>query len=221
MRIDLHLHTVYGSACSNGEPDGIIKRAMENGLDGICITEHDHVWGRDAIDRLRQKHGFLVIGGVEVDTDYGEILTFGLHRPVLNINTALELQEAVDEVGGAMVLAHPFRAEPQLTASYSASRNGDGEMLSPEIMQVFERPVFDLVDAMEVYNGRSVFKERDFTLMAAKRMNIKGTGGSDAHSVVGVGACHTLFENDITDERGLIDQIKAGTFTAIDQRWKN
>jgi uncharacterized protein YbjT (DUF2867 family) len=55
---------------------------------------------QEAIERLRDKHNFLVIGGVEVSTDLGEILVFGLHRSVLQVYEAVQLRAMVDEVDG-------------------------------------------------------------------------------------------------------------------------
>src|SRR4030042_1432706 len=114
MKIDLHLHTLYGSACAYMDPDQLIHQAKLMGLDGVCITEHNQLWDKAAIERLRDKHNFLVIGGVEVSTDLGEILVFGLHQSVLQVYDAVQLKALVDEVDGAMVMAHPFRSEPEL-----------------------------------------------------------------------------------------------------------
>ena len=203
------------------EPGELVKRAKTVGLDGVCITEHNQIWDRKAIERLKNDHDFLVIGGVEVSTDCGEILVFGLDRPVLNVYRAHELRKMVDQAGGVMILAHPFRFEPGIVGAYNSSRSAGSRGLSEIIGPVFERPVFKMVDAVEVYNGRSGIEEREFTAMVATRLNLKGTGGSDAHASLAVGSCYTVFENEVRDEGDFIAQIKNGGFYGVDHRWNN
>ena len=220
MKIDLHLHTLYGSACAYMNPDQLVQQAKSVGLEGVCITEHNQVWDRDALRKLRDKYGFLIIGGVEVSTDMGEMLVFGLHRSVLRVYSALELRKMVDDAGGVMVMAHPFRSEPELFSQFDLSISSPNPTLPNKIRSVGERPVFKLVDALEIYNGRAGLKETSFTRAVARHIRLPGTGGSDAHAILGVGACYTIFENEIEDEQDLIIQIKEGRFQGVDDRWK-
>ncbi len=221
MKIDLHLHTLYGSACAYMDPDQLIHQAKVMGLDGVCITEHNQLWEQEAIKRLRDKHNFLVIGGVEVSTDLGEILVFGLHRSVLQVYSAVELKAMVDEVEGAMIMAHPFRGEPELFSQFEVTDLEANGKAREKIQKVSHRPVFELIDALEIYNGRAGFKETAFTGAVAHCVNLPGTGGSDAHAILGIGACYTVFEETIEDERDLIKQIKQRRFHGVDDRWQN
>ncbi len=221
MKIDLHLHTIYGSSCAYMEPEQLIACAEEIGLDGICITEHDHVWGRDRISELNKKNDLLIIGGVEVSTDCGEILVFGFHESVLKISKAADLRERVDQVGGVMIPAHPFRLEPNIVQAHAAATQRCPEEPTREFLSVVQRPVFKLADAIEVYNGRSSRSEVALTTAVADHLHLKGTGGSDAHATIGVGACYTAFENTIADEAEFIDHIKEGRFRGVDDRWEN
>jgi predicted metal-dependent phosphoesterase TrpH len=220
MKIDLHTHTSYGSACAYMDPDQLVERAKIMGLDGVCITEHDQIWNVDALERLKKKHDFLVIGGVEVSTDCGEILVFGLHESVLNIFKAQDLKERVDEAGAVMILAHPFRYQPDLLATYFRSRSA-GDSGTDVIETVCQQPVFAMIDAVEVYNGHSGFDEVEFTQLIAKRLHLKGSGGSDAHATLEVGSCYSVFEDDIRDEQGFLEQIKSSKFFGVDQRWSD
>ncbi len=216
MKLDLHIHTSYGSSCAYMDPGQLVERARHIGLDGVCITDHDQIWQDEVIERLREKHDYLIIPGVEVSTDCGDILVFGLHESVLNVVRAAELRELVDEAGGVMIMAHPFRGDPNLVSSYV---HGGSNGLSKEVEEACERPEMKLVDALEVYNGMSGMGEVDFTTAVAKRLNLRGTGGSDAHATLGVGACYTVFEDDIRDEGDFIRQIKEGRFYGVDDRW--
>jgi hypothetical protein len=73
---------------------------------------------------------------------------------------------------------------------------------------------------LEVYNGRAGLKETSFTKAVAHHLNLPGTGGSDAHAILGVGACYTRFEDEIRDEQDLILQLKKGRFCGVDDRWQ-
>jgi len=213
LSIDLHTHTSYGSVCGYMTPDELIQQARLVGLDGVCITEHNQLWDPRAIKKLREEHDFLVIGGVEVDTDCGDILVFGLHQSVSNVYAAEELRGMVDEEGGVMIAAHPFR---NLIVQITSDIPGLG--LSVE--DAARRPVFRFVDAIEVYNGMTRGEETDFTMKVANRLNMKATAGSDAHAILGVGGCFTIFENTIRDERDLIAEIKRGRYQGVDWRSK-
>ena len=64
MKYDLHTHTNF----SDGEltVEGNVKRAIELGLDGIAITDHDNIDSWDVIDKNEYK--IDVIKGVELST---------------------------------------------------------------------------------------------------------------------------------------------------------
>ena len=205
MLIDLHTHTRYGSPCAYMDPSALIQRAKRIGLDCVCITEHNQPWDRRAIETLGKEHDFLVIGGIEVATNLGEILVFGLHRSVINVWEAEELKEMVEEAGGVMIAAHPFRGQIGPSSSAFSTHPLTVETAS-------QRPLFQMVDAMEVFNGRSGPEELDFTRAVSERLNLKGAGGSDAHNVASVGWCVTIFENRIKSEEELIAEIRAGKF---------
>ena len=105
------------------DPDQLVKRAKEIGLNGVCITEHNQLWGQQAIQRLREKHNFLVIGGVEVSTDCGDILVFGLHRSVRDVFYIQDLRKMVTDAGAVMILSNPFRSERAGVTDLSSSQN--------------------------------------------------------------------------------------------------
>lgn len=202
MIIDLHTHTRFGSSCSYMYPEEMAYQAKRLGLDGICITEHNHSWAAADLHALSEECGIMVLGGVEVATDLGEFLVFGRYQTNWNISTAEELRGLVDEAGGVMIAAHPFR---DVTSSYSEAA----------IEEFSLRQVFSLVDAAEVFNGRSPRREVNFGYEVLQRIGLKGTGGSDAHAVHAIGECTTEFERTITDEIELVNELKAGRFKAI------
>ena len=202
MVIDLHTHTSFGSRCSYMEPQGLVRKAKQIGLDAVCITEHDVSWAAADLESLSREHGVPVFGGVEVTTEQGEFLVFGVCQPMWAISSAEELRELVDGAGGVMIAAHPFRA--------NKSPNNQAQM-----DEICSRPIFKLVDAVEVFDGRSPRRESDFGCEALRRLNLKGTAGSDAHAVHALGECVTVFERPIADESELVSELKAGRFKAV------
>lgn len=208
LLIDMHCHTGWGSGDSHTDPNVLIEQAKAYGLSGLCITEHNQVWQQKRIERLADRHDFLVIGGMEVDTsDYGHVLVFGVHEPrrFQRFPTVAELRSIVDDAGGAMVLAHPFRKrEKPPDCDFRSGRSL--EMLE----QALTFHVFDFVDAVEVHNGLAGDVEKAFAGAVARARELPTTGGSDTHRHPEVGATFTVFPDSVQSERALVDAIKEG-----------
>src|ERR1051325_4890740 len=68
MRYDLHTH----SNVSDGglEPEEVIRRAAEVGLDGIALTDHDSFGGLDRARAEGERLGLDVIGGCEISASW-------------------------------------------------------------------------------------------------------------------------------------------------------
>lgn len=66
MRLDLHTHTTYSDG--DLEIEGNVKRAIELGIDGIAITDHDNIDTWEEIDE--ENYPIMVIKGVELSTYY-------------------------------------------------------------------------------------------------------------------------------------------------------
>ncbi|NJM16064.1 MAG: PHP domain-containing protein [Bacteroidales bacterium] len=69
FKADLHIHTVL-SPCAdlNMSPVNIIKRAKEQNLDIIGVTDHNSTLHCEIMARLGKKNGISVFTGVEVNT---------------------------------------------------------------------------------------------------------------------------------------------------------
>ena len=204
MLIDLHNHTGWGSGDSHIDPSDLIEQARRWGLDGIAVTDHDQVWDPEKVEMLRRRHRFPVLGGVEVDTDGGHVLVFGLPGPQRwsRLPTVEQLRAAVDEAGGVMVLAHPFQ---DLLAAVLLDQKSD-----VGLERLIERYRWGLVDAIEVYNGRMGPQQRELAAELARRLNLPTTGGSDTHRLMEVARSFTVFDDEIRDEHELVAAIKAG-----------
>jgi predicted metal-dependent phosphoesterase TrpH len=66
------------------------------------------------------------------------------------------------------------------------------------------------VDAIETRNGGSSPESNDAAQVYAEKYGLPGVGGSDAHFLMQVGRCLTVFEREIRGESELVEEIKAG-----------
>lgn len=194
MLIDIHTHTSIGSPCSILHPEDLIATAKEKGIEAVCITDHDTTRAVKICKEIGRKYDFLVLGGMEVRCKEGDVLTFGLwERPPGKIKVQ-ELIDLVHDVGGVAIPAHPFRTE--------APSLGD---------KIWEVRGFD---AIEILNGNASDYQNELARKAALKLNLPGTGGSDAHSILTVGEYLTFFEDQIKNEEELIVAIKERKFRA-------
>jgi predicted metal-dependent phosphoesterase TrpH len=209
--VDMHVHTVRGAADSSLTPDQLIEEARRIGLGGVNISEHDRVWDAYQIEEFRQKSGLFVSRGMEVSTDMGHMIVVGLEQYVPGIRRAAELRRVLDEAGGFMHVAHPFR---HFFDPIHFRRDGRPPFeMTPE--EAAERmPVFRLVDEIEVANGGSTPRENQFALRVAQVLGKRGIGASDCHSTQGVGYYVTVFDEELRDQRHMLEQLHARRFYA-------
>lgn len=208
--IDMHVHTTRGASDSNLRPEELADEALRLGLDGVHVSEHDRLWDPLELERYRQQHGLFVANGMEVSTDLGHILTLGLDRYVPGIRRIEELRRVVDDVGGYMIVAHPFRHF--FDPAHFRRTGGEPFRLTPE--QAARLPVFEMVDAVEALNGCNTVKENLFALRVAKVLGKPVTGGSDAHSNQGIGIYVTVFERELESQEQMLEELLSGRFYA-------
>lgn len=207
MIIDLHTHTLPWSDDSNLEVPELIQQAKQAGFNAICLTEHDWFRDKDDLARLSQEHDFLILPAVETNTDDGHFLVFGLEKYSFGMHRTEYLKRVVDEAGGVIILAHPYRRQ----------LHSDDD-IGTAVEQYCQRPFLRLVDTIEVLNGRASERQNRFSQELCHRLNLKGIGSSDAHSISDIPSCATLFEREISNVEELIAELKAGRFRAVDLR---
>ncbi len=66
MKADLHLHSVYSDGIHT--PLELAKRAKEEGLGLICVTDHDNMGGEDEKESAMKECGLPYLRGWEVST---------------------------------------------------------------------------------------------------------------------------------------------------------
>ena len=207
--IDIHTHTYPASDDSVLTPEDLIAESKRLGLDGVCITDHDRFWDPADVYALGRKHDFLVLPGCEVTTEEGHVLVYGLREYIFGMHKAAFVRELVEDAGGAMVVAHPYRR------FYRKQAHTSDEAYREMLTRACRNKVFGLVDAVEIYNGRGTDEENYFAGDIAEWFGMNSTGASDAHSIEQVGTYATRFERRIRDIDEFIAELKTGRFSAV------
>ena len=210
MLIDLHAHTYPNSDDSFLSPSELIINAKRAGLDGVCFTDHDWYWDHEAVAWLAKQHNFLVIPGVETNTEDGHVLAFGIDKFQFGMHRISFLREMIDKKGGFMILAHPFRRH-----FYS---NDD---IDESVDNFLKNPLFNYIDTIEILNGKATERQNQFSKALGKRLGWKGVGGSDAHELTEIPSCATYFERKVRNLDEMIRELKAGRYKPVDLRKKS
>lgn len=208
MLIDLHTHTQPLSHDSLLTPDDLIEAAKAAGLDAVCLTEHDFTWEPEAASDLARRHAFTVTPAIEVNTEDGHFLAFGIDRYVYGMHRIAELARLVEDAGGALVAAHPYRRQLPVHLHH------DGDW-SEALERALANPAYRRVHAMETLNGRGSEHENAFARELCERLGLPAVAASDAHQREDIGRCATRFERDVTDVPGLVRELRAGRFQPL------
>ena len=202
VRVDLHIHTRSSHDCVS-DPAAVLTRALQRGLDRICITDHNEI--RAAVD-LAAEHPERVIVGEEVKTAEGvDIIGLYMTEWIPKGTPARETCEQIREQGGLVYVPHPF-----------ASGKGGGGAILPEIE--------DLVDVVEGFNARIHTSDlNDRAQQWARARELPVGAGSDAHTLAEIGNAWVempAFNNEPRSflaalERGSIHGTEASRFVHL------
>lgn len=202
MKIDLHCHTKY-SHDNYLEPEELIEQALRMGLDGICITEHFSFEASLPVEDISVPEGFFVFRGVEISTDMGHLLAYGVGNDSWNIwNGSLYLNardvvERIHSIGGICVPSHPFRGWDSF-----------GSMALE----------LDGLDAIETHNGCNTMEMNSQAMSCARIRSLPSIGGSDCHRREQVGRAYTVFSNPVKTIADLVAEIQKGNCRGSDLR---
>jgi PHP family Zn ribbon phosphoesterase len=138
-----------------------------------------------------------VLRGVEIATDRGHLLAYGVVDDGWNVwgrDSYLPLQEVIERInslGGICAPAHPFR-----NVGLASLLDGLLELQG--------------IAAVESHNGVNAESDNDLAIRASAHMGLPTLGGSDCHKTVAVGRCATEFSQPVHDMAGFIAAVKAG-----------
>jgi predicted metal-dependent phosphoesterase TrpH len=194
MRIDLHCHSKY-STDNHLEPEDVIEQAIKLNLDGVCFAEHYSMMPSWLLEKITIPEGFYVFRGVEISTDRGHMLAYGLKDdswniwPSHNYLNTFQVMENVHRLGGICVPAHPFRG-----------------------WESFGEHVFrmDGLDAIETHNGLNLEDMNEKAIQVSRLRNLPSIGGSDCHKKEQVGRAFTELKNHVHTVEDLIEEIRMG-----------
>ncbi len=175
MKLDMHVHTLHSPRCGWMKPKHLIERAIEKGLDGLAVTDHNTIDGaREVFDMVNDEQMKLsVIIGEEISTDRGEVLAYFINREI-EPGPFAEVLTEIRRAGGISAIPHPFER----------IRNG---------FTGVDAVVGD-VNAIEVLNSRCLSNRKAFDLCLAHKKTM--LGGSDAHFCREVGRAWTEISDD-------------------------
>lgn len=192
-KADTHVHTEYSGFQKLGiikfpesvaSPETQVDRARENGMDVVCITDHDETHGAFLAEKYAQQKydDIQVVPGEEVTTADGEIIGLYLTERVPDMLSIEETIDIIREQGGLTIAPHPF---------------------SFHVPGLKERVLDIDIDGFEVINGGH---PDAYTNMFARLVMDRypgrwcETSGSDAHSVYTTGYNWTEFPGSTADD---------------------
>ena len=208
MLIDLHNHTRPLSHDSLITADDLIVAAKERGLDAVCLTEHDFFWDVDEARSLSKRHDFPAFPGVELNTEDGHFVTFGIDKWVYGMHRTDELAAMVDKASGVLIAAHPYRRQ----LPFELKTEGDW---SDAMERAAANPAYAHVRAMETFNGRGSERENAFATELCERLQLRKVAASDAHELTDIGTCATEFSRQVSTVEDLVAELVAGRFEPV------
>lgn len=189
INIDLHTHSAHS-------PDGGITAKQygsilsSGSLHCIAITDHNSI---AAAVNIREQFGDAIIVGSEVMSKDGEIIGLYLSSDVTPGLTARETAEAIKAQGGLVYIPHPF------------------ETVRSGIQQPALDTITELVDIIEVCNGRALFQNRGSQAFVWSRFNnVPGAASSDAHGSKGLGGTYTTI-TELPTRETLVTLLQTAT----------
>jgi predicted metal-dependent phosphoesterase TrpH len=191
MKIDMHVHTKERSPCAHSTEEEMIEAAIEHGLDGLVITDHERLVPCERLRALNARYApFRVFGGVELHVEGEDLLVLGVHDAALEARTwhYPALHRWVVQRGGALILAHPFRHRKEICV--------DIETYPPH--------------AIEVRSINTPAEEEAHIRAIAERLGLDPVCNSDAHRAADMGRYYTSLTQDPVDDQELAQSLRNG-----------
>ncbi len=183
MRIDFHVHT-NSSVDSTIKVGELAKKARQLGVIP-AITDH----GSGGSWEGMKSTGAVFIQGEEIRTLSGDLIGLFVTEEIPSRLSFEETADRIKEQGGLVYLPH----------MYDKTRYGCGD------------GHIDLVDIIEVFNGRCISAFNELAAETAKKTAKLGSAGSDSHFLLEFGDTYTeLPDFDIENPRELLKALGSG-----------
>lgn len=187
MKLDFHVHTNF-SPDGLSPPQAIVDAAIDKGLNCICITDHNETKGAVEVMKYAFDKNILIIPGIEVSTQQGDILGIHVKKIIPRGLTAKETIKEIQKQGGLAIIAHPFNWP---TGHF---RGGLEE--------------FFMADAIECFNANLFRFSNTRAQKFSKSHNLAFTSSSDAHKAKFVGRGYLEIPGDNLTEKEILEAIK-------------
>lgn len=219
IKVDCHIHSKHsrmvaassklanlvGANESYNELEDIYRVAKKRGMDYVAITDHDLI---DGALILNNKYPDIIVGEeLEVkasdDGHLVHIIALGIdeknHKDLQDLKHRglKELTDYLKDNKIAHYLAH---------LGFSVSRQD----LYPELIDGW----MQCVDTLEVINGVRTKKENGFSQIISNLYNKNRAGGSDSHTLRGVGSTYTVAPRANNKEEFLKELFNGNTYAA-------
>ncbi len=165
LRGAFHVHTTRSDG--RGSVEQVAEAAKAAGLGFVVLTPHNDSTPREPVF----VQGVLMVPGVELSTDHGHLVAFGLRRPLEGVRPWMdggEARAAVEKAGGVSVLAHPVQRRNPWTHEEAARRAEGFELYSADTFwrDAVRHPFSRLLPAVgasfgEPVHGVMLLVERD------------------------------------------------------------
>ncbi len=184
MKAIIHLHSKHSFDCLTA-PQKLVDLAVKNGIDILCITDHDTIKGAQeahSYAQKRYKNALKVIIGAEYKTDCGDIIGLNLTEEIRLIK-AEDVIEAIKQQGGLVLLPHPYDSHTHI--DFLAQQS----------------------DVIEIFNARSSAKANQAAFELAQKFSKPAYVASDAHFLSDTTLCinHFHVEKETSIEDALLN----------------
>ncbi len=114
MKVELHCHTSFYSACASGSPRDLFHAYVSHGYEAIFLTEHHRMWRPHELAEAQEAFPQLqILPGVELNlvmNPLTHLLLLGTQdTDYLKIDKPAEVLEKARAEGHLTILAHPCR----------------------------------------------------------------------------------------------------------------
>lgn len=189
---DLHIHSV-NSQDSDIRIPRIFERALDLGLRGVAITDHNEL---TLVNSPFSE--VMVIPGMEiyVEQEKADVIALGISKPIPGTLDLKTIMESIHRQGGVVIIPHPFSS----SSNYPA--------LGQRIFD-FSR----MIDGIEI-TSRKTHVDNRRARTVAEQFRVAKIGSSDAHREDEIGRAVTVFHRPVNSVKDLLDNIKARTVKA-------
>ena len=203
----MHVHTVASddsTATIPGYIDLILAYRQFHPFDGFVLTEHRTYTPVLDLRRYWDDYGVLVLQGVEMDTNLGHLLVYGINARVLErfdltkrMHDGRRIIAELENLGAVAVPSHPFRESV--------------------FGSVIERNEVAGIRILERYNGQNSGKQNERADTLCAQYALRGLGGSDAHYVHPSWflTCATAFDETMTSSEELVEALHYGHYRPV------